>query len=67
MVMKASTNDVLVKNGWKAGVEILVILIEDDCQVRLINVAGSGTCAGMRRPRPRTRNTETASNRDRQD
>ena len=67
MVMKASTNDVLAENGWKAGVEILVILIEDDCQVRVINVAGSGNCSGMRRPRPRTWNPETASNRDRQD
>ena len=45
----SSTNYNLVKNGSKAGVEILVSLIGDDCQVRVINMADRGTeleCGG---------------------
>ncbi|CAL8336664.1 unnamed protein product, partial [Boreogadus saida] len=53
-VSRVSTTDDLATNGWKTGVDILVILIADDCQVRVINEAGSGNCAVMRRPRTRT-------------
>ena len=40
-----STTDDLVTCSWKAGVDIQVILIGDDCPVRVINEAGSGNCA----------------------
>ena len=32
LLNRVSTTDDLEKNGWKAGVDILVILIGDDCQ-----------------------------------
>ena len=54
LLNRVSTTDDLATNGWKTGVDILVILIAYDCQVRVINEAGSGNCAGMRRPGPHT-------------